>query len=99
VWALFHRRDVDVAVDPSSSIVAGENFLARIYKAIEGADSAAGSNAYNTTFFIGWDEPGGTSDHVPPRPVVPPDHGAPKGQCDFSFDRSGYRVPAVIVSP
>ncbi len=95
----FIGGDVNVAVDPPSSIVAGENFLARIYRAIKAADSAEGSNAYNTTFFIGWDEPGGTYDHVPPGPAAPPDSGAPKGQCDFSFDRSGYRVPAVIVSP
>ena len=58
-----------------------------------------GSNAYNTTFFIGWDEPGGTYDHVPPGPVPPPDPSAPAGQMDFKFDRSGYRVPAIIVSP
>ena len=49
--------------------------------------------------FIGWDEPGGTYDHVPPGPVPPPDPSAPAGQCDFKFDRSGYRVPAIIVSP
>jgi hypothetical protein len=54
---------------------------------------------YNTTFFIGWDEPGGTYDHVPPGPVPPPDPSAPAGQCDFRFDRSGYRVPAIIISP
>ena len=58
-----------------------------------------GSNAYNTLFFIGWDEPGGTYDHVPPGPVPPPDPSAPAGQLDFTFDRSGYRVPAIIVSP
>ena len=62
-------------------------------------DSTEGSNAYNTTFFIGWDEPGGTYDHVPPGSVPPPDPSAPAGQCDFTFDRSGYRVPAIIVSP
>ena len=27
---------------------------------------------WNTTLFIGWDEPGGTYDHVPPPPVEPP---------------------------
>jgi phospholipase C len=53
----FIGGDVDVAVDPPSSIVAGENFLGRIYRTIKAADSAEGSNAYNTTFFIGWDEP------------------------------------------
>jgi phospholipase C len=31
--------------------------------------------------------------------VPPPDPGAPAGQLDFTFDRSGYRVPAIIVSP
>ena len=91
--------DVDIAIDPPSSILAGEAFLARIYRAIRSADSSEGSNAYNTTFFIGWDEPGGTYDHVPPGAVPPPDPGAPAGECDFTFDRSGYRVPAIIVSP
>jgi phospholipase C len=91
--------DVDIAIDPPSSILSGEDFLARIYRAIRSADSSEGSNAYNTTFFIGWDEPGGTYDHVPPGPVPPPDPNAPAGQCDFTFDRSGYRVPAIIVSP
>jgi phospholipase C len=31
--------------------------------------------------------------------VPPPDPNAGPGQCDFAFDRSGYRVPAVVVSP
>ncbi len=55
--------------------------------------------AYNTMFFIGWDEPSGTYDHVPPGPVPPPDPSAPAGEMGFKFDRSGYRVPAIIVSP
>jgi phospholipase C len=58
--------DVNIAIDPPSSILSGEDFLARIYRAIRSADSTEGSNAYNTTFFIEWDEPGGTYDHVPP---------------------------------
>ena len=48
---------------------------------------------------IGWDEPGGTYDHVPPGPVPPPDPDAPAGEFGFKFDRSGYRVPAILVSP
>jgi hypothetical protein len=48
---------------------------------------------------IGWDEPGGTYDRVPPGPVPPPDPSAPAGELGFTFDRSGYRVPAIIVSP
>ena len=35
----------------------------------------------------------------PPGPVPPPDPSAPAGQLDFTFERSGYRVPAIIVSP
>jgi phospholipase C len=90
---------VELPLDPPSSILGGEAFLARIYTAIRSAASPGGSNVYNTMFFIGWDEPGGTYDHVPPGPVPPPDPSAPAGQLDFTFDRSGYRVPAIIVSP
>ena len=61
------------------------------------ADS--GTNVWNTALLIGWDEPGGTYDHVAPGPVPPPDPAAPEGELGFKFDRSGYRVPAIIVSP
>jgi phospholipase C len=61
--------------------------------------SPTGSNVWNTTLLIGRDEPGGTYDHVPPPAVPAPDPSAPAGQDGFTFDRSGYRVPAVIVSP
>lgn len=89
---------VDVELDPPSSILAGEAFLARIYQAVRSASSSRGSNAFNTLLVIGFDEPGGTYDHVPPGAVVPPQPGAPAGQLGFHFDRSGYRVPAVMVS-
>ena len=91
--------DVEIPIDPPSSILGGEAFLARIYQAIRSAASEKGSNAYNTMFFIGWDEPGGTYDHVPPGPVPAPDLSEPAGQMDFTFNRSGYRTPAIIVSP
>ena len=91
--------DMNIPMDPPSSIGGGEAFLASIYNTIRSAASPDGSNAYNTLFFIGWDEPGGTYDHIPPGPVPPPDPSAPAGQLDFKFDRSGYRVPAIIVSP
>ena len=90
---------VDVLMDPPSSILAGEAFLARIYAALRGANAPEGSNAFNTVLVVGFDEPGGTYDHVPPGPVPPPDAHAGPGQLGFSFDRSGYRVPAVVVSP
>jgi phospholipase C len=89
---------IDLLVDPPSSILAGEAFLARIYRAVAAAGSPAGSNALNTLLLVGFDEPGGTYDHIPPGAVPPPDHSAPPGQLGFRFDRSGYRVPAVMVS-
>ncbi len=90
---------VAIGVDSPSSMLAGEAFLARIFNAYRSATNESGANVWNTALIIGWDEPGGTYDHVPPPPVVPPDPAAPVGECGFTFDRSGYRVPAVIVSP
>ena len=92
-------RSVDIKLDPPSSILAGDAFLQRVYKAYRSATSASGANVWNTALLIGWDEPGGTYDHVPPGPVPPPDPTAPPGEFGFTFDRSGYRVPAVLVSP
>ena len=43
--------------------------------------------------------PGGTYDHVPSR--SPPARPVPPrpGEYGFTFDRSGYRVPAIVISP
>src|SRR6185312_11221450 len=90
---------VDLAMDNPSSMLAGEAFLERVFTAYRSATSLTGPNVWNTPLLIGWDEPGGTYDHVPPGAVPPPDAAAPAGECGFAFDRSGYRVPAVIVSP
>jgi phospholipase C len=73
--------------------------LARVFDAYRSATSVMGSNVWNTSLLIGWDEPGGTYDHVAPGPVPPPDPAIPTGELGFAFDRSGYRVPAVMVSP
>jgi phospholipase C len=90
---------VDIEVDSPSSMLSGEAFLSRVYAAYRSATSETGTNVWNTALLIGWDEPGGTFDHVPPGPVPPPDPAASAGEFGFRFDRSGYRVPAVIVSP
>ena len=91
--------DVEVGLDPPSSMLVGEAFLERVFNAYRSAASESGANVWNTTLFIGWDEPGGTYDHVPPGPAPPPDPAAPAGEFGFAFDRSGYRVPAIVVSP
>src|SRR4249920_1857603 len=90
---------LDVPVDNPSSTLSGEAFLERVYNAYRGATSETGTNVWNTALLIGWDEPGGTYDHVAPGPVPPPDPSAPPGEFGFTFDRSGYRVPAILVSP
>jgi phospholipase C len=90
---------VDFAMDPPSSILTGEAFLEQVFNAYRSATSESGTNVWNTALLIGWDEPGGTYDHVPPGPVPPPDPAAPAGEFGFTFDRSGYRAPAIIASP
>ncbi len=90
---------VDLPMDSPSSMLAGEAFLQRVFNAYRSATSASGANIWNTPLLIGWDEPGGTYDHVAPGAVPPPDPASPPGEFGFRFDRSGYRVPAVIVSP
>jgi phospholipase C len=89
----------DLSMDNPSSMLAGEAFLERIFNAYRSATSEIGRNVWNTPLLIGWDEPGGTYDHVPPGPVPPPDPDASAGEFGFTFDRSGYRVPAILVSP
>ncbi len=92
-------NNADLGFDPPSSLLGGEAFLERIYDAYRSMTSSSGTNVWNTALLIGWDEPGGTYDHVAPGPVPPPDAAAPAGELGFTFNRSGYRVPAIIVSP
>lgn len=92
-------KGLQVDIDVPSSILAGDAFLQRIFDAYRGMRSPVGANVWNTTLLIGWDESGGTYDHRAPGPVPAPDAAAPVGQFGFRFDRSGYRVPAIVVSP
>ena len=54
------------------NMLSGEAFLERVHRAYRSATSGTGANVWNTPVLIGWDEPGGTYDHVPPGPVPPP---------------------------
>jgi phospholipase C len=60
--------------------------------------TADGSNFANTLLMVGWDERGGTNDHVVPPRVDPPDLTAPTGELGFQFDRAGVRIPTLAVS-
>jgi phospholipase C len=55
-----------------------------------------------SALFLTYDEHGGYYDHVPPPPACIPDDVPPmleKGDADAQFDRYGFRVPIVVVSP
>lgn len=90
--------DATLHFDPPSSLIGGEDLLARIYDAIRTSSSSTGSNHLNTTLLVTFDEHGGTYDHVPPPPAVPPDGTSASGQMGFTFNRSGVRIPTVAIS-
>ena len=84
--------------DPPSSLIGGEDLLARLYNAIRSSSSPTGSNYLNTTLLVTFDEHGGTYDHIAPPPATPPDPAAPAGQFGFTFNRSGVRIPTLAIS-
>jgi phospholipase C len=81
-------------------IAYGENFLRQVVAAV--MDSPLWSK---TALFITYDEHGGFYDHVPPPQAVPPDNIPPdlklssSGTFPANFDRYGFRVPLIVVSP
>lgn len=87
-----------MTLDPPSSLIGGEDLLARVYNAVRSSSSPHGSNAWNTLLLVTFDEHGGTYDHVPPPAVPSPDRHAPAGQFGFRFQRAGVRIPAIAVS-
>ncbi len=75
-------------------IGAGQSFAARIINAaLQGAGWPA------TLLVWCYDEHGGYYDHVPPPEAPEPDAVAPEASGPQRYDRLGFRVPAVIVSP
>ena len=87
-----------LSADPPSSILGGEDLLARVYSAIRASSAGGGSNFANTLLLVAFDEAGGTYDHLPPPSAPPPDPAALAGQMGFRFDRSGIRIPTLAVS-
>jgi phospholipase C len=76
---------------PPYDIMQGQALTARVYNAIR-----ANENLWQSTLLvIVYDEHGGFYDHVEPRDARAPD----KCALEYSFDRLGVRVPAVLVSP
>jgi phospholipase C len=76
----------------------GEQFAERVIRAVMSGP------AWPSTLLVWcYDEHGGYYDHVPPPRAVPPDSIEPAIQVPPDqpgrFDRYGFRVPAVVVSP
>jgi phospholipase C len=81
-------------------IQVGERFVAKVVKAL-----LHSPNWEDTAFFLTYDEHGGYYDHVPPPRAITPDTIAPipvPSQPPLTpggYDRYGFRVPTVVVSP
>jgi phospholipase C len=81
-------------------IQVGEEFVASVVNALMHAPTWK-----HTALFLTYDEHGGYYDHVPPPPAIRPDAIAPirsPGQPRLmpgTFNRYGFRVPTVVVSP
>jgi phospholipase C len=92
-------------VDPQSSEASEENpqdAQLGAYYAYQVIDAVMKSPAWpSTVLVLNFDEHGGYYDHVPPVPMVRPDDIAPEVSDTYGdlYSWSGFRVPAVLVSP
>ena len=76
---------------PPHDVRNGQRLIADVYNAIRANDDLWRS----TVLIVTYDEHGGFYDHVSPVTAVPPDTDVQ----EYTFDRLGVRVPAVVVSP
>jgi phospholipase C len=76
---------------PATDVKAGDSLLGQVYNAIRRNQALWES----TLFICLHDEHGGFYDHVSPGPATPPDDHTE----EYTFDRFGVRVPAILVSP
>jgi phospholipase C len=76
---------------PSHSTMRAQRLLGRVYNVLR-----KNRDLWNSTLLVVlYDEHGGFYDHVvPPHAAVPDDQ-----QAEYTFDRLGVRVPALLVSP
>jgi len=86
---------------PPSNIQAGQQFVAGVVEAL-----LQSPNWPSAALFLTYDEHGGFYDHVPPPAACLPDDIAPMVDPSdpattfpAQFDRYGFRVPFVLVSP
>jgi len=87
----------DESEEDPDDIAYGENFVSRVVNAVFNSP-----NWKNTVLIYTYDEHGGYYDHVPPPAAIKPDNippGADRPNITGAYDRYGFRVPTVIVSP
>jgi phospholipase C len=76
---------------PPHDIIESDVLVANVYNA-----TRANNALWNSTLFaILFDEHGGFYDHVTAPAAIPPDHHNE----EYTFDRYGLRVPALLISP
>ena len=78
-------------------VQVGEAFIAKVVHALMRAPTWK-----STALFITYDEHGGYYDHVPPPRAIKPDSTPPMltpGDAPGAYDRYGFRVPLIVVSP
>src|SRR5207253_8247873 len=88
---------VETDEHPCSNIQVGEAWVAQVTDALFKSPDWGSSALFYT-----YDENGGFYDHLPPPPAVVPDDIPPmleQGDTPGAFDRYGFRVPVVVVSP
>jgi phospholipase C len=91
--------DVTTQTDehPPSNVQVGQHFVSSVVGAL-----IDGPQWDRSALFFTYDEHGGYYDHVPPRRACEPDDVPPALQAGDEpgrFDRYGFRVPLVVVSP
>ena len=82
---------------PINNIQSGAKYMSTFINAL--LSSAAWPRS---VFLLNYDEAGGFYDHVAPPVATPPDNIAPilkPGDIPGGFDRYGFRVPLVMISP
>jgi phospholipase C len=76
---------------PPHDIMRGDALIADVYNTLRGNPKLFAK----TLLIVLYDEHGGFYDHVVPPETIPPDDHTEH----YAFDRLGFRVPAVFVSP
>ena len=89
------KADSETDEHPPADIQLGQEFVSRHVQTLIHSPQWSSS-----ALFITYDEHGGLYDHVPPPAACAPDDTAPRLNPELGgFDRLGFRVPVIVVSP